>query len=293
MDPAASAETCTDPDQCGRDAGTGRYRVARRLLAAFSSDYLDRANNVRDHMEFSYSSMAPSNLLDYLDAGPSYREWNLLRAFRPTRNCGLRIHPVELRHRNRVAPMTSIEQFAMTVLVSRSCGCYCGCDNVQEQDAIEFWKSSGRETVNFVQTKKIGDVLEIPAKVQASSGQCDPRLSSCRRGVSWRFQSTPETTSAKARRSPSSRAPTSPRRAPITAVRKPSSTREPLPRTGKTSFRPQGTEPAGTRAGAGGLRGSKGELDRAAGHLRSSVFQCREPPTTSLCSRLGPARCWT
>ena len=52
------------------------YRVARQLSQLYSSDYLDRAKNVRDRMEFSYQHGAV-NLLDYLDAVRSYREVEL------------------------------------------------------------------------------------------------------------------------------------------------------------------------------------------------------------------------
>ncbi len=52
------------------------YRTARELSRLYTSDYLDRARNVRDRMEFSYQHGAV-NLLDYLDAVRSYREVEL------------------------------------------------------------------------------------------------------------------------------------------------------------------------------------------------------------------------
>ena len=52
------------------------YRAAQKLSALYTSDYLDRARNVRERMEFSYQHGAV-NLLDYLDAIRSYREVEL------------------------------------------------------------------------------------------------------------------------------------------------------------------------------------------------------------------------
>ena len=52
------------------------YRAAKALSQLYTSDYLERAHNVRDRMEFSYQHGAV-NLLDYLDAVRSYREVEL------------------------------------------------------------------------------------------------------------------------------------------------------------------------------------------------------------------------
>ncbi len=52
------------------------YRTARELSQLYTSDYLERARNVRDRMQFSYQHGAV-NLLDYLDAVRSYRDVEL------------------------------------------------------------------------------------------------------------------------------------------------------------------------------------------------------------------------
>jgi cobalt-zinc-cadmium efflux system outer membrane protein len=52
------------------------YRTSKALSQLYTSDYLDRAHNVRDRMEFSYQHGAV-NLLDYLDAIRSYRDVEL------------------------------------------------------------------------------------------------------------------------------------------------------------------------------------------------------------------------
>ncbi len=52
------------------------YETARAELQLYTSDYLERARDVRDRMEFSYQHGAV-NLLDYLDAVRSYREVEL------------------------------------------------------------------------------------------------------------------------------------------------------------------------------------------------------------------------
>ena len=52
------------------------YRTATALSQLYATDYLERARNVRDRMEFSYQHGAV-NLLDYLDAVRSYRDVEL------------------------------------------------------------------------------------------------------------------------------------------------------------------------------------------------------------------------
>lgn len=53
-----------------------QFRTAKALAQLYASDYLERARNVRDRMDFSYQHGAV-NLLDYLDAIRSYRDVEL------------------------------------------------------------------------------------------------------------------------------------------------------------------------------------------------------------------------
>lgn len=64
--------------QVGSDVEQGleNYRTATKLSQLYTSDYLERARNVRDRMQFSYQHGAV-NLLDYLDAVRSYRDVEL------------------------------------------------------------------------------------------------------------------------------------------------------------------------------------------------------------------------
>ena len=62
--------------------------------------------------------------------------------------------------------MTFNRQFALTVSSLALVAAICGCENVQSKTPSNSGKSQVVQTVT-VQTKKIGDLLEIPAKVQA------------------------------------------------------------------------------------------------------------------------------
>jgi cobalt-zinc-cadmium efflux system outer membrane protein len=68
---AAQVQTLSDVSQAWE-----AYRSAVARAELYRSDYLERARNVRDRMQFSYQHGA-TNLLDYLDAVRSYRDIEL------------------------------------------------------------------------------------------------------------------------------------------------------------------------------------------------------------------------
>lgn len=78
------------------------YRAADASARLYTSDYLQRARDVRDRIEFSYQHGA-TNLLDFLDAVRSYRQTEL-SAIQAEAQVWLAIHQLSAATATEVAP---------------------------------------------------------------------------------------------------------------------------------------------------------------------------------------------
>jgi cobalt-zinc-cadmium efflux system outer membrane protein len=78
------------------------YRAADASARLYTSDYLQRARDVRDRIEFSYQRGA-TNLLDFLDAVRSYRQTEL-SAIQAEAQVWLAIHQLSAATATEVAP---------------------------------------------------------------------------------------------------------------------------------------------------------------------------------------------